>query len=158
MERPYFSRSSSSASEAVLSTALPTGNSGGAYNFSLSTTGGTGPFTWTVTSGSLPPGLTLSPGGSLTGTPTATGPFTFTVQVTDSMGRVDFQTLTLTVNAAGVNATSATGSLVGPNTNHTVTRLPDGRILLTGGLDATGSSPQHSSTMRPRGHSPLLEA
>lgn len=46
--------------------------------------GGTPPFTWTVTQGAVPQGLTLGADGSLTGTPTAAGSFAFTVTATDS--------------------------------------------------------------------------
>jgi len=50
-------------------------------------TGGTAPYTFSISSGSLPPGLTLNPtNGAITGTPTAPG--TFTVQVTDALGNV----------------------------------------------------------------------
>ena len=46
--------------------------------------GGTGALTWTVTQGAVPPGLTLSPDGWLSGTPTTVGSFAFTVTATDS--------------------------------------------------------------------------
>lgn len=66
--------------------ALPGAFVGVAYTASLSAmaSGGTTPYTWAVTSGTLPTGLTLSPTGTLSGTPTATGNFTFSVTVTDS--------------------------------------------------------------------------
>jgi len=56
------------------------------YSFTFAATGGYFPLSWTVTAGALPPGLTLSPDGTLTGTPTAASPtpFAFTVTVTDS--------------------------------------------------------------------------
>jgi hypothetical protein len=50
----------------------------------LAATGGTQPYTWSVSAGALPAGMTLSSTGVLSGTPTAFGPFTFTAQVTDS--------------------------------------------------------------------------
>jgi large repetitive protein len=49
----------------------------------LSATGGVAPYTWTVPVGSLPGGLTLSPDGVVSGTPTANGYFAFSVQVLD---------------------------------------------------------------------------
>jgi hypothetical protein len=54
--------------------------------FTFMASGGSPGYTWTVTAGALPAGLTLSPGGSLSGMPmpTSTGPFTFTVTATDS--------------------------------------------------------------------------
>ncbi len=51
---------------------------------SFQATGGSTPYTWSVSAGTLPPGLTLSPGGVLNGNNTAAGKFTFTAQVKDS--------------------------------------------------------------------------
>lgn len=50
----------------------------------LVATGGTPPYSWIVSQGQLPQGLTLTPAGTITGTPQAAGTFGFTVQVTDS--------------------------------------------------------------------------
>ncbi len=57
-----------------------------AYSYTLSAIGGAAPYSWSISVGSLPPGLTLSSAGVLSGTPTATGPFTFTVRVQDATG------------------------------------------------------------------------
>jgi hypothetical protein len=50
-----------------------------------------------VNAGALPPGLTLSPAGTLTGIPTTPGPFIFTVVVTDSIGMTASQTYRMDV-------------------------------------------------------------
>lgn len=63
---------------------LPDSTKGTAYSTSLLVSGGTAPFTWTVTGGSLPPGLTLSGAGAISGTPTTVGSYSFTAQVADS--------------------------------------------------------------------------
>ena len=63
---------------------LPTGTVGTAYSQSFSVTGGTGLKTWSVSTGTLPDGLNLSSAGALSGTPTASGTFNFTVQATDA--------------------------------------------------------------------------
>ncbi len=63
-----------------------TGKVGQTYSANFATSGGTGPFTFSLISGSLPPGLTLTSGGLLSGNPTAAGSFPFTVKVTDSSG------------------------------------------------------------------------
>jgi hypothetical protein len=55
-----------------------------AYTQVLLEQGGVGALTWSVTGGTLPPGISLSAGGILHGTPTATGVFNFTVNVSDS--------------------------------------------------------------------------
>ena len=70
------------------SSCCPAGTIGTSYlqNFFLS--GGVAPYTWSLASGQLPPGLSLapSPPASISGTPTTAGTFTFTVRVTDSKG------------------------------------------------------------------------
>jgi Putative Ig domain len=56
-----------------------------AYSVTLTTLGGTQPFTWSLLSGALPTGLTLNAAtGQITGTPTSQGTFTFTIKVQDS--------------------------------------------------------------------------
>jgi plastocyanin len=68
----------------VSTSTLPSGTVATAYSARLRTAGGESPFHWSRTSGALPPGLVLHPGGLISGTPTTTGTFQFTVQVTDS--------------------------------------------------------------------------
>jgi hypothetical protein len=63
----------------ITTASLPAGTYGTSYNFALQATGNT-PITWAVTIGSLPPGLTLSSAGVISGTPTASGTFNFTIQ------------------------------------------------------------------------------
>lgn len=67
------------------SSALPGGTAGSAYSVSLAASGGNdGPYHWAVNSGSLPAGLTLADDGHISGTPTAAGAFSFTLEVTDN--------------------------------------------------------------------------
>ena len=64
-----------------------TGQVGVAYSSALVATGAVPPYTFSIISGSLPPGLTLNPStGAITGTPTTAGTFNFTAQVVDSTG------------------------------------------------------------------------
>ena len=72
------------ASLAVTTASLLLGQVCVVYSQTLAASGGTAPYTWTVTSGAPPSGLTLSAAGVLSGTPTATGLSAFTVQVADS--------------------------------------------------------------------------
>ena len=61
------------------------------YASSVAVTGGVAPYTFTLHSGSLPPGLSLHPStGALTGTPTAAGSFSFVIKVVDLNGQVAF--------------------------------------------------------------------
>jgi hypothetical protein len=69
------------------------------YAVQLAATGGTEPYTWAVTSGTLPAGLTLSTTGLLAGVPTAAGVSSFTVTVTDSVSVTDPQAYSLTMAA-----------------------------------------------------------
>jgi hypothetical protein len=63
---------------------LPTGEVGTPYSQMISASGGLAPYTFTVSAGSLPGGLTLDPGGLLSGTPATNGQFDFTVLATDA--------------------------------------------------------------------------
>ncbi len=67
----------------ITTTSLPNGVVGSAYSAALGASGGSGSFTWSLLSGSLPSGLTLNAAGTISGTPTTTGAFTFAVQATD---------------------------------------------------------------------------
>lgn len=74
----------SAAAITVTPASLPGGTRGAAYSQTLSATGGTAPYTYSVTSGDLPAGLSLTAEGVLRGTPTGTGTFNFTVTARDS--------------------------------------------------------------------------
>ncbi len=63
---------------------VPNGTVAVAYSQTITASGGVAPYNFAVTAGALPTGLTLSPGGVLSGTPTAGGSFNFTVSATDS--------------------------------------------------------------------------
>jgi hypothetical protein len=92
----------------VTSAALPAGESGVAYSVTLGAGGGTPGYTWTVPPGTLPAGLTMSTSGVISGTPTATGTFNFTVTVTDSGSPAQMVTwaASIVVNAAPTSPTS----------------------------------------------------
>ena len=85
----------------ISTTSLPAATMGTAYTAALGATGGTAPYTWSVTGGALPSGLSLSSAGVISGTPTAAGTVSFTVQVTDSASHTASQALSLTTSAAG---------------------------------------------------------
>ncbi|HXI43018.1 MAG TPA: putative Ig domain-containing protein, partial [Bryobacteraceae bacterium] len=87
---------------------LPGGSVGTAYSQTLTAVGGTSPYTWIVTTGALPPGLSLNPAtGAITGNPSSTGIFNFTVQVTDSASVKASKAFTLDIASSLVITTPA---------------------------------------------------
>jgi large repetitive protein len=100
--------------------APPGGWTNTVYGYTLTESGGTSPFTWSVSSGSLPAGISLSPDGNLSGTPTATGTSSFTVKVTDANGQSATQATSITV-AAGVSITSAAAQAAAVNSPYSYT-------------------------------------
>ena len=77
---------------------LPNGSTAGAYNQPLAAAGGSGTgYVWSLYSGLLPNGISLSGSGTLAGTPTLAGTFPFTVKVTDSANRSATKAFSLTI-------------------------------------------------------------
>ncbi|MEU0517986.1 putative Ig domain-containing protein [Streptosporangium sp. NPDC006007] len=112
--------------------ALAAAQVGVAYSVPLTVTGGTGPFAWSVTAGSLPPGLTLNTAtGVLSGTPTTVGGYPFTVQVIDAVGQTATRAVTLAVIA---------GPLVIVKTADLSAATPGGKVTYTVTVGNTGSS------------------
>ncbi len=80
------------------------------YSAPLSATGGTGGYSWTLASGTLPDGLSVIPSGAIGGIPSLTatlGPYNFAVQVKDSSGSVAFGRLSLTLDNPAISLTPA---------------------------------------------------
>ncbi len=63
---------------------LPQAQQGDTFTAVLSASGGTQPYSWSVSTGALPAGIVLNPNGDVTGIPTSTGTFNFTVTATDA--------------------------------------------------------------------------
>ena len=82
---------------AITTKSLPPITSG-PVSVQIQAIGGIPPYTFAVQGGQVPPGLTLAPSGLLTGTPKATGTFSFTVQATDSVGTKAIQPYSLTIS------------------------------------------------------------
>jgi hypothetical protein len=94
---------------AITAATIPNGIVGTAYSANLASTGGAGTITWSVATGSLPAGLTLSTAGAISGTPTTSGSSNFTVQAKDSgtPQQMAQQTLTVTIYS-GLTITTTT--------------------------------------------------
>ena len=70
---------------------------GGVFSRQLIGTGGAEPYAWSVSAGTLPPGLALSGGGLLSGTPTKAGNYSFTVRLTDNASSTATRQYSMTV-------------------------------------------------------------
>jgi hypothetical protein len=126
----------------AVSSALPPGAVGIAYNQSLSATavGGTPPYQWSVIGGGLvgggppAPGLTFSANAlTISGTPSIQGTFTFILRVTDSNGQTASKSLSITIAPPGLSIT-------------TNSQLPDGSLnaAYTATLAAQGGAPPYT--------------
>lgn len=116
---------------------LPAGTAGTVYSQGFSATGGTAPYTWSVASGTLPTGLSLSSTGILGGTPATTGTYNFTVKVSDGASGAATKPFSLTINAAAINITS------GP-------QLPNGSVgaQYSQTLAASGGTPPYTWSLK----------
>jgi hypothetical protein len=85
---------------AIVPPSLPAAAYGQAYAQTLQATGGVPTYKWSITSGSLPSGLTLSSGGLISGTPAASGTSTFTVTVQDSGSSIQKASIGITIIVA----------------------------------------------------------
>jgi titin len=103
------------AAPAITSASLPGGEVGATYGQTPSVSGGTGPFTWTVTNGTLPDGLSLDPSsGAITGVPTNSGSSSFDLGATDSLGNESSQPETVAMaTSPDVTSVLLTGGEVG---------------------------------------------
>jgi hypothetical protein len=85
----------------IINPPLPAGIAGTAYSATLEADGGTLPYTWSIISGSLPAGLSLSPStGVISGTPTTGQVSSFTVKVADSAGNTATEAFAIVIESA----------------------------------------------------------
>ena len=98
----------------ITTASLPAYTAGASYAQTLAATGGSPPFTWALSSGSLPPGLALDPGGAIRGTTTAAGSYSFSLQVTDHVGASATRGYAITVNGAvSIETNALADALIG---------------------------------------------
>ena len=132
-------------------TSLPGWNTSLPYNRQVTASGAITPYTFTIVSGSLPPGVTMAPNGALSGTPTSTGTFTFTVLAASANGCYGMRQYTISIGVcttislspptvpSGVMGTAYSQALtasggVGPYSYVSAGTLPPGLTVSSGGL------------------------
>jgi hypothetical protein len=98
--RPVSLTVNAAAAPTISTVSLPAGAVDTAYSQTLAATGGTTPYNWSVSSGTLPAGLSLSTGGVLSGTPTTAESSSFTVRVAGANSASSTKDFSVTINAA----------------------------------------------------------
>jgi hypothetical protein len=97
----------------TISAMLPPASEGLTYNATITVTGGTFPYVFSIASGQLPPGVLLGgSAGTIVGTPTATGSFSFAISVSDSKGLSKQQSLQIAVSNTASVAVTVTPAIV----------------------------------------------
>jgi hypothetical protein len=129
----------------ISSSILPSGTSGIAYNGVLSGSGGKTPYSWSITSGTLPTGLSLNTStGVISGTPTVTTDtvITITVKLTDSVSNTVSKSISFSILAVSTDPSSLnilTTELLPANTQEPYDTT----------LQATGGTPPYRWSFEP---------
>lgn len=129
----------------VSPTSLPNGIVGTAYNQTITAGGGTAAYTFAVTSGTLPAGLSLASGGELTGTPTSTTSQTFTITATDANSCTGARSFTIAPVCPTISLASIPVVLPGG----TVGVAYSGSITASGGTSAYAFAVKIGSALPP---------
>jgi thermitase len=152
------------AALSVSTASLAAGTVGVSYSKTLAATGGVSPYSWSVSAGALPAGLSLSSSGVISGAPTTAGSYSFTVRVTDSKSATATRNLSITVavpvQSLAITTTSLPAATHGVAYRQTVTasggatpytwslssgRLPSG-LSLSSSTGVIGGTPRSSGT------------
>jgi hypothetical protein len=91
----------SSKGPQITTGSLPQGQQGSPYGETFAATGGTTPYSWSISAGAPPSGITMSTSGDFSGTPSTTGTDTFTVMVTDANSKTATGNFSVTITASG---------------------------------------------------------
>jgi len=107
----------------ITTTSLPNGIQGSPYNTSVTATGGIAPYTFVISSGNLPLGLSLSSSGVFSGTPSGAGTSNFTVKASDSSSPPQIATASFSIsvfNSLGITTTKLPGGVTGTSYSSSV--------------------------------------
>lgn len=147
----------------MITTTLPNGRVGRSYDVRVLSAGGIGPFVWSIDEGELAPGLTLTPTGSITGTPSSTGTYSARIEVEDNQGVSVSRTMSIAIVSDPIVSTqslpsgqvgvayradlSATGGTAPLTWSLTGGVLPGGLTLSPQGV--ISGAPQSSGSFQP---------
>jgi hypothetical protein len=119
----------------ITTTSLPSTRVEVGYNQTLTATGGTAPYVWSIAAGSLPPELNLDPStGAITGTATTVGTYDVTFAVTDS----DQTETTADLSIVVAKGTTALGLVISPNASVLGSPVTYSVVVVAGSLVPTG--------------------
>jgi CSLREA domain-containing protein len=127
----------------ITTTSLPSATVGEFYATNLSATGGKEPYSWVIVSGSLAPGLSLSPEGLISGTLTTAGTYGFTVEVTDSSPRQKTISTTLSIEV------TSSGTFIVTKTADTSDGVCDGDCSLREAIIVANATPGKNTILIP---------
>jgi len=125
---PYKTFRTATTPLSISTSSLSAGTVGtSGYSQQLLASGGAPSYSWSVTSGSLPGGLSMVPSGLISGTPTTTGTFTFSVQVTDAANATVTRSLSIVISAS-----KPTVFTFDPSAIDTTAATLSGRVVVNG--------------------------
>jgi hypothetical protein len=135
---------------------VPAGTIGVPYSASLTATGGTAPYSWQVTAGSLPSGLSLGANsGLISGTPSKSGTFTFTTSVTDASSATVSQPLSIAMSSNNESPLCGPPAYICSTSSSSVVQTPN-QAPFSG---ATGYNQiRYDTSLNPAGTDPILRA
>ncbi|MGC2403324.1 MAG: Ig-like domain repeat protein, partial [Acidobacteriaceae bacterium] len=128
----------------IQTTSLPQGQVGSAYSAALTASGRVGPYSWSIATGNLPPGLTLSPSsGVISGNPTAAGVSNFTVQVKDGESTPASASASFSITVVPAAAPVATTTVLSSSPSAPGVGM---QVTLTAAVSAVGGVPTGTVT------------
>ncbi len=139
----------------ITTTTLPQGVEGSAYSQTMQASGGTPPYVWTVSSGSILPSWLKLTSGTLSGTPTEAGSFPFSLTVTDSSkptAQSKSQSFTLTIASASACGTGNESILKGQYAFSLSGYSPSGFLAAIGSFTADGKGHITAGTVDSNGN------
>ena len=142
--------SATSANQLVIgATALPGATANQPYTSTLNAVGGTLPYTWSITSGQLPAGVSLvSSTGAISGMPIASGTFSFTATVVDSGNPKQTSSATISIPVASSQSTATSSQSTATSSQLTIMspQLPSGSVgtAYSIPLKASGGTPAYA--------------